>query len=153
MARKKGRALGLDLGSVRIGIATTDPGRVIASPHDVIARGPDHASDHAAIAAAVVEVAATVVVVGLPRSMSGRDGAAAKLIRAEADELRAALSVPVVLWDERLSTVSANKALIEGGVRRAKRKQTVDKVAAAVILQSWLEAGCPVPHAGGRPED
>jgi putative Holliday junction resolvase len=137
------RALGLDLGSVRIGVATTDPGRVIASPYDVIARGADHAADHAAIAAAVAEVDAAIVVVGLPRSMSGRDGAAAKLIRSEADELRTALPVPIVLWDERLSTVSANKALIAGGVRRAKRKQTVDKVAAAVILQSWLDAGCP----------
>jgi putative Holliday junction resolvase len=147
------RAVGIDFGTVRIGVATTDPGRVIASPHDVIARGREHAADHAAIAAVVAEVEASVVVVGLPRSMSGRDGAAAKLIRAEAAELRAALSVPVVLWDERLSTVTANKALIDGGVRRAKRKQSVDKVAAAVILQSWLDAGCPVPPAGGRPED
>jgi putative holliday junction resolvase len=147
------RALGLDLGTVRIGVATSDPGRVIASPDAVITRAKDHATDHAAIAAAVTESEAVVVVVGLPKSMSGRDGAAAKLIRAEADELRAALRVPVVLWDERLSTVSANKALIAGGVRRAKRKQTVDKVAAAVILQSWLDAGSPMPHAGGRPED
>ncbi len=147
------RVLGLDLGSVRIGVAITDPGRVIASPFEVINRGIDHAADHAAVAAAVTESEARVVVVGLPRSMSGRDGAAAKLIRSEAAELRAALTVPVVLWDERLSTVSANKALIEGGVRRAKRKHTVDKVAAAVILQSWLDAGCPMPLDGGRADD
>ena len=75
--------------------------------------------------------------------MSGKDGDAAKLIRAEVKELLAALPVPVVLWDERLSTVSAQRALIEGGVKRKDRKETVDKVAAAVILQSWLDAGCP----------
>ena len=137
------RALGLDLGSVRIGVATSDPGRVIASPYDVIARGKDHAVDHAAIAAAVAESAADVVVVGLPRNMSGKETAAAQAVRAEADELRAALDVPIVFWDERLSTVTAQRSLIAGGVRRKQRKGTVDKVAAAVILQSWLDAGCP----------
>jgi putative Holliday junction resolvase len=137
------RALGLDLGTVRIGIATSDPGRVIASPYDVIRRTKDHATDHAAIASAVADSAATVVVVGLPRAMSGRDSEATRTIRAEAEELRAALTVPVVLWDERLSTVTAQRALIEGGVRRKQRKGSVDKVAAAVILQSWLDAGCP----------
>jgi putative Holliday junction resolvase len=137
------RALGLDFGSVRIGVATSDPGRVIASPYDVITRGKDHAADHAAIAAAVAESDASVVVVGLPRAMSGKESAAARAVRAEAEELRAAVSVPVVFWDERLSTVTAQRALIEGGVRRKQRKQSVDSVAAAVILQSWLDAGCP----------
>lgn len=138
-----GRALGLDLGSVRIGVALTDPGRVIASPYEVIRRGADHAADHEIVRSYVEEESADLVVVGLPRSMSGRDGAAAKLIRAEAKELLAALPVPVVLWDERLSTVSAQRALIEGGMKRKSRKDTVDKVAAAVILQSWVDAGCP----------
>ncbi|HVV37999.1 MAG TPA: Holliday junction resolvase RuvX [Acidimicrobiales bacterium] len=137
------RALGLDLGSVRIGVATSDPGRVIASPYDVIRRGNDHAADHAAIAAAVDDSQATVVVVGLPRNMRGQETAAAQAVRAEAEELRAALAVPVVFWDERLSTVTAQRSLIEGGVRRKQRKDSVDKVAAAVILQSWLDAGCP----------
>jgi putative Holliday junction resolvase len=137
------RAVGLDLGSVRIGVATTDPGRIIASPYEVVTRGKDHAFDHASIAALVDDTQAALVVVGLPRSMSGKDGAAAQLIRAEVEELRAALRVPVLLWDERLSTVTANRALIGGGVRRKQRKATVDKVAAAVILQSWLDAGAP----------
>lgn len=137
------RALGVDLGSVRIGIATTDPGRIIASPYGVITRAKDHPADHAAIAAIVAEEEVSVVVVGLPRSMSGRDSTATQTIRAEVTELRGALPVPVVLWDERLSTVSANRALIEGGVRRKNRKQVVDKVAAAFILQSWVDAGCP----------
>ncbi len=137
------RALGLDLGSVRIGVAITDPGRIIASPSEVIARGADHAADHLSIAEAVAESEASIVVVGLPRAMSGRDSAATKLIRAEVKELQTALSVPVVLWDERLSTVTAQRALIEGGMRRKARKGNVDKVAAAVILQSWVDAGCP----------
>lgn len=138
-----GRALGLDLGSVRIGVSLTDPGRVIASPYEVIRRGANHAADHAVVRSYVEEESADLVVVGLPRSMSGRDGEAAKLIRAEVKELSGALTVPVVLWDERLSTVSAQRALIEGGMKRKKRKDTVDKVAAAVILQSWIDAGCP----------
>jgi putative holliday junction resolvase len=137
------RAVGVDFGTVRIGVATSDPGRVIASPHDVIARGKDHATDHAAIAAAVAAAEATVVIVGLPCAMSGRDSDATRAVRAEAEELRLALDVPVVLWDERLSTVTAERALIAGGVRRKARKGSVDKVAAAVILQSWLDAGCP----------
>lgn len=135
------RALGIDLGTVRIGVATCDPGRVIASAYDVITRGVDRAADHAAIARIVEEESATVVVVGLPRAMSGRDSAATQSVRSEAEQLRAALPVPVVLWDERMSTVTATRALIEGGVRRKNRKGVVDKVAAAVILQSWLDAG------------
>ena len=137
------RVLGLDLGSVRIGVALSDPGRVIASPYGVIERGKDHTADHAAIAAAVATTEATVVVVGLPRNMSGKETAAAKATRAEGEELRAALGVPIVFWDERLSTVTAQRSLIEGGMRRKERKGSVDKVAAAVILQSWLDAGCP----------
>jgi putative Holliday junction resolvase len=137
------RALGLDLGSVRIGVAASDPGRVIASPANVIARGTDHAADHSAIATAVADTEATVVVVGLPKNMRGQETAAAQAVRAEAEELRAALDVPVVFWDERLSTVTAQRSLIEGGVRRKQRKDSIDKVAAAVILQSWLDAGCP----------
>ena len=137
------RALGLDLGSVRIGVAVTDPARIIASPSEVILRGGDHALDHAAIARAVVDAEATLVVVGLPRAMSGKDSAATTLIRREVEELRAALAVPLVVWDERLSTVTAQRALIAGGVRRRDRKGSIDKVAAAVILQSWIDAGCP----------
>lgn len=137
------RALGLDLGTVRIGVATCDPGRVIASAYDVIKRGKDHAADHKAIAELVDAENAAIVVVGLPRAMSGKDSEATKSVRAEVEELRIALPVPVVFWDERMSTVTATRALIEGGVRRKNRKDVVDKVAAAVILQSWLDAGAP----------
>lgn len=134
------RILGLDLGERRIGVALSDVSRTIASPHEVIERRGDRPAEHTAIAAAVADTQATLVVVGLPRSMSGRDGPAAKSVRAEVAELGARLAVPVELWDERLSTVTANRALIEGGVRRRARRDSVDKVAAAVILQSWLDA-------------
>ena len=119
------RAVGLDLGTVRIGVAICDPGRVIASAYDVLRRGKDHAADHAAIAALVEEENAAVVVVGLPRAMSGRDSAATTAIRAEVAELTAALSVPVVLWDERMSTVTATRALISQENRRYARRQLI----------------------------
>ncbi|HVE94713.1 MAG TPA: Holliday junction resolvase RuvX [Acidimicrobiales bacterium] len=134
------RVLGLDLGERRIGVAVSDTTGTIASPHDVIRRRGDRLAEHVEIAAAVSDVGAVLIVVGLPRSMSGRDGPAAKSVRAEVAELGARVPVPVELWDERLSTVTANRALIEGGVRRRARRDSVDKVAAAVILQSWLDA-------------
>ena len=137
------RVLGLDLGERRIGVALSDGTGTIASPYEVIERRGDRAADHMAIAAAVADVEASLVVVGLPRSMSGRDGPAAKTVRAEVTELAARLGVDVELWDERLSTVTANRALIEGRVRRRARRDSVDKVAAAVILQSWLDAHRP----------
>jgi putative holliday junction resolvase len=137
------RALGLDLGSVRIGVALSDPGRVIASPYGLVERGKERADEHSMIARVVDLNSVTTVVVGLPKNMRGKETAAAQAVRAEVEELRTLLSVPVVFWDERLSTVTAQRALIEGGVRRKQRKGSVDKVAAAVILQSWLDAGCP----------
>jgi putative Holliday junction resolvase len=135
------RVLAVDLGSKRIGLALSDPTRTVASPHAVLVRGRDHAADHAAILAAAREAGASTIVVGLPLSLSGRDGPAAQAARAEAEELRVAAGpdVEVALHDERLTTVTANAALDEGRVHRAARKQVVDKVAAAVLLQSWLE--------------
>ena len=134
------RVLALDLGTRRIGVALSDATGTIASPHSLIERSGDRSADHAKIAAAVVDCQAQLVVVGLPRSLSGRDGPAAKTVRAEVAQLGSRLPVMIELWDERMSTVSANRALIEGGVRRRARRETVDKVAAAVILQSWLDA-------------
>lgn len=139
---ERGRVLGVDLGQRRIGLALSDPGGVIASPHAVLERARDHAADHAAILAAARETQAVTVVVGLPRSLSGRLGPAARAALAEIDELRAAAgpSVPVEACDERFTTVVAERALVEGGVRREQRRGVVDKVAAAVMLQSWLDS-------------
>jgi putative Holliday junction resolvase len=133
------RVLGLDLGTVRIGVAVSDSIGIIASPHSVIRRGEDHGADHAAIAAIVSELEVGRVVVGLPLSMDGSVGPAAEAALEEIDELGDRLAVPVEPYDERLTTVSAERSLREGGVRGRSRRDVIDKVAAAVILQSWLD--------------
>lgn len=134
------RVLGLDLGSRRIGVAVSDPSGVLASPHVVLERARHHAVDHRAIAELVEEVGAERVVVGLPLSLDGHDGPAARLVRHELDELAAALAVPVDAHDERFSTVSADRALIGAGLKAPARRKVIDQVAAAVLLQSWLDA-------------
>jgi putative Holliday junction resolvase len=131
----------VDLGSRRIGLALSDPSGTLASPLAVLERTGDRAADHRAIVDAAVEAEATAIVVGLPRSLSGKEGPAARDARAEADELRvvAGDGLPVEMYDERLTTVTAQRSLVEAGVRRDARKRVVDKVAAAVMLQGWLE--------------
>ena len=139
------RALGVDLGTVRIGLALTDPTRSIASPHATLPAG-DVASDdwpqqiaatHAGVAA---DVDADAIVIGLPRAMSGKDTSGAASARKVADALRTVTDATVHLWDERLSSVEAERLLIGAGARRAQRRTARDRVAAAIILQSWLEA-------------
>jgi putative Holliday junction resolvase len=138
------RALGVDLGERRIGLALSDPSRTVASPHDVLRRSGDPAADRRAIVAVAVEVGAGVIVVGLPLSLSGKTGPAARAALDEVEAMRAiAGEIEIVLHDERLTTVTAERALIEGGVRRDARRQVIDKVAAAVMLQSWLERAHP----------
>jgi putative Holliday junction resolvase len=136
-----GRALGVDLGSRRIGVAVSDPGGVLASPLRVLTRAADHAADHAGLAAIVAETGAQVVVVGLPLSLDGRVGPAAQAVGEEIAELRVALPVPVDVIDERLTTVAAGRALRTAGVRGRAQRQVVDQAAAAIILQSWLDRG------------
>ncbi len=137
-----GRALGVDLGGRRIGLALSDPGRTIASPLTVLVRGNNPVGDRAAILGVAREHEATVVVVGWPRSLSGRDGPAARAARVEADALAAAApdGLAVVLHDERLTTVQAERSLNEAGMRRDRQRAVVDKVAAAVMLQSFLDS-------------
>lgn len=145
------RVLGVDLGSRRIGLATSDPTGVIASPHSVVVRGADPAEDHRRVAEVARQVGAEALVVGLPRSMSGADGPAARAARLEAAALGRAAGLPVVLADERLTTVTAQRALVAGGVRRSARRKVVDKVAAAVLLQAWLDGRSPGTTGEGRP--
>ena len=137
------RAVGLDLGTRRIGVALSDSAGTLATPYAVVVRSGDRERDHARIAALVAEAEAEVVVVGLPLSLDGTRGPAALAAEAEATELEARLGVPVVLWDERLSTVEAGKRLASAGIRGRKRRGTVDQVAATVILQAWLDATRP----------
>jgi putative Holliday junction resolvase len=134
------RALGLDLGSKRIGVAVSDRSGTIASPLTVLARSGSRRTDHERIAALVREEEAELVVVGMPRSLSGGHGPAARAATAEIEALASVVDVPVETYDERFTTVTANRALAEAGVRGPARRQVVDKVAAAVILQSWLDA-------------
>ena len=134
------RVVGLDLGGRRIGVAVSDASGTVASPHSVLERRGDIATDHAAIAALIAELGAERVVVGLPLSLDGTVGPAASAVRDEIEALAALLPVPVEAHDERFTTVTAERALTAQKVRARDRRRVVDKVAAAVILQSWLDA-------------
>jgi putative Holliday junction resolvase len=133
------RVLGIDLGSRRIGVAVSDGLGLTAQPRTTIARHGG-VRDLDAIAAAAKEADADRIVLGLPIDPEGQEGPAAQRARVFADKLRAALGLPVELIDESFSTVEAEEVLLAADVSRAKRKQVIDKMAAAVILQRWLDA-------------
>lgn len=140
-----GRVLGVDLGAQRIGLALSDPLGLTAGPLMVWRRTGDVVADHAAILRAAAENEASVIVVGVPLSLStGRPGPAAKAMLQEVavlTEQAAAADPPLTVetHDERLTTVTAQRSLAIGGVRAKKRRDLVDMVAAAVMLQSWLD--------------
>jgi putative Holliday junction resolvase len=133
------RVIAIDLGARRIGVAVTDALRVSAHPHATLARRGGQ-RDLDAIAALVRDLDAERVVLGLPLSPEGEAGRAARSAQAFAERLRAAVPVPVDLIDESFSTVEAEQVLLEADLSRARRRQVVDRVAAAVILTRWLEA-------------
>jgi putative Holliday junction resolvase len=133
------RVLAIDLGTKRIGVAASDPGQVLASPHTVLQRGRRRAEDHRAIADLVAELEAERVVVGLPLALDGSTGPAARAALDEVDELARLLPVPVETWDERLTTVAADRSMVARGMKAPARRKVVDQVAAAVLLQSWLD--------------
>jgi len=157
------RVVGIDLGERRIGVSVSDSQRVLATPHSVITRTGELAADRRAIAALVSEFNAGLVVVGLPLTLAGDRGLAASAAVAEASALETELNVPVVLHDERLTTVEADRRRrlpsdltgAGGGERaRSQARQTrhsrphavsrarrvgIDAVAATVLLQSWLD--------------
>lgn len=134
------RVLGLDLGSKRIGVAVSDRSGTIATPLTVIARTKSVSQDYAAIAALAREEEAAAIVVGLPLNMDGSAGAAARNARIEAERLATVVGMPVFVHDERRSTVEADRVLMERNMNAQSRRKVVDKVAAAVILQSWLDS-------------
>jgi putative Holliday junction resolvase len=136
----RGRRLGIDVGAVRVGVATCDPDGVLATPLVTVPRDVDGGSDLRVIAALVAEHEAVGVVVGLPRTLAGREGPAAEAARAFADGLAGVLDVPVELSDERLTTVVATQQLRERGVKGRKQRAVVDQAAAVAILQGWLDA-------------
>ncbi|MBR2661345.1 MAG: Holliday junction resolvase RuvX [Clostridia bacterium] len=132
------RIVCLDIGDVRIGVAVSDPTGTIASPVEVITRvgwGPDTQK----IRSVCERYNTDRILSGLPLNMDGSEGFQARKVRDFCAQLEKA-GLNVIFQDERLSTVSAEEALIEGGVSRSDRRKTVDKVAASVILQQWLDA-------------
>jgi putative Holliday junction resolvase len=131
--------IGIDLGARRIGVALTDGLGLSAQPHATIERRGGR-RDLEAIAALVREHDAERVVLGLPLSPEGERGRAAKSAEAFAERLRAALDVPVELIDESFSTVEAEEVLLAADLSRARRREVIDRVAAAVILKRWLDA-------------
>lgn len=135
------RVVGIDLGTRRIGVAVSDSAGAVATPYSMIERGPDHRGDHDEIARVVEELGAARVVVGLPVSLDGRAGTAARASLEEAGELAERLRVEVCVHDERLTTVTAGRAIRDLGVKRSRRRKVVDAMAAAVMLQSWLDRG------------
>jgi putative Holliday junction resolvase len=130
------RVMAVDLGSVRTGVAVSDELGMLAQPWKTLPGG-DKTLD--AIVSAVAELKPSRVLVGLPRNMDGTYGPAAEAARAFADHLRARIECPVDLWDERLTTVSAQRALRESGRKARDQRGVVDQVAAQFLLQSWLD--------------
>jgi putative Holliday junction resolvase len=126
------------VGTVRVGIALSDPLGMIAQPFEVIER--KKTDPFARIAALVAEQEVTRIVVGYPLTLAGEVGPAAVSVDAFIAELERAVTVPIERWDERLTTAAAQRSMIEGGVRREKRRAGIDKVAAALLLQSYMDA-------------
>lgn len=145
------RALGIDLGARRIGVALSDSAGSLATPYEVVARSGDRARDHRRIAALAEEAGAECLVVGLPLSLDGSTGPAAQAALAEADELAEATGLPVEMWDERLTTVTADRDLIALDLKAPARRRIVDKVAAAVMLQAWLDHRRLTSPGGAHP--
>lgn len=133
------RTLALDVGTARVGVAVSDPLRKTARPLDLLARS-EIEGDARRLAEIVAEQDVDEIVVGLPTTMRGEAGEAAKETLRVASGLSRTLNVPVVTWDERLTTVIAEASMVEAGARRNKRKEKRDMVAAALILQSYLDS-------------
>ena len=135
----RGRRLGIDVGSVRIGVATSDPDGILATPVETVAR--DRSNKHMRrLTQLVNELEAVEVVVGLPRTLADRSGPAAADAIALADQLAQRIApTPVRLADERLTTVTAQRSLREAGVRAKGQRSMIDQVAAVGILQNWLD--------------
>jgi len=155
---RAGIRLGVDVGSVRVGLATSDPGGILATPVRTLDRDLDSAADQGAIALLVLEREVLEVIVGLPRSLTGREGPSAASARSYAVSLAALISpTPVRLVDERLTTIDAHRNLRDSGMPGRAQRAVVDQAAAVLILQTALDAekssGMPPGElvAGHRP--
>ena len=133
------RVLAIDHGTKRMGIAISDELRTIAQPLEYIPAEPlDKFFDR--LAQIIADKQISLIVVGVPRNMDGTYGPAAARVQEFITALKEAVAVPIKSWDERLTSVQANRYLIEADVRRSKRKEKVDKTAAAILLQSYLDS-------------
>ena len=145
---REGVRLAVDVGSVRVGVARSDPGGILASPLTVLRSGPRNPGE---LAALVAGADAIEVIVGLPTSLSGREGTAAAAVRSFAADLAGRLApVPVRLVDERFTTIQAHDALRRGGKDERARRETVDAAAAAVLLQAALDTERATGHPPGQ---
>jgi putative holliday junction resolvase len=133
------RILAIDHGTKRIGIAVSDELKMIAQPLEYILAEP-FADFLARLNQLLKEKEVELILVGMPRNMDGSYGPAALKVQDFVAALRNAVTVPIQLWDERLTSAQANRFLIQGRVRREKRKEKVDKTAAAILLQSYLDS-------------
>jgi putative Holliday junction resolvase len=141
VTRPRGVRIGVDVGSVRVGVAVSDPSAMLATPLVTLRRDASGGSDIDRLAELATEYDAVEFVVGLPRSLSGREGPAAETARAYAATLANRVApIPVQLSDERLTTVSATRTLSDRGVRGRRQRAVVDQAAAVLILQTWLDS-------------
>ena len=131
-----GRILGLDVGSKRVGIAISDELGMLASPASMVLRGRNELNDYRAL---IAQWQPVLLVAGLPTGLSGREGPQAVETRKYAEALAKTLDLPLEYWDERLSSAVAERSLVESGVRREKRKEKIDAMAAAIMLQGYLD--------------
>jgi putative holliday junction resolvase len=139
VSHEPGRVMALDVGERRIGVAMSDSMRILASPLTTL-RATPRDRVLAQIATHIAQYEVAEVVVGLPLTLSGQVGPQAHLVQAFADELRRALAVPVHLFDERLTSVAAERMMIDLGMKPEQRKARIDEVAASIILQDFLDA-------------
>jgi putative Holliday junction resolvase len=132
------KALGIDLGDARVGVAVSDDLGMLAHPLETISTQSTNVVKR--VLALASERTVETIIVGMPRNMNGSHGPAADKAKAFIEELRRETTLPIVSWDERLSTVSAQRALQEAGRNTRKQKSVIDQVAAQIILQSWLDS-------------
>jgi putative Holliday junction resolvase len=133
------RVLALDVGNRRVGVAVSDPSQSLARSLEVIERGAPR-DDLAALCRLIEEYDVEKIVVGYPRSLDGTRGEQAQKVEQYVEALTSTLDIPVLLWDERLSTVSAERLMTEAGLKGRAKRQRIDAVAAAVILQDYLDS-------------
>ena len=134
------RVIGIDLGSKRIGIALSDSDLTVATPLDVIERSGNVENDHIAILKITDEWEVKRIIVGLPISLDGTLGASAQSVIDEISKLGNLTDIPIETHDERFTTVTAEQILLRQNVKRDKKKRVIDKVAAAIILQGWIDS-------------